>query len=135
MSDQWYLWWSVLSTIIGLFVTVCIISTAQIRILVRKLKITRKSKYNVTRDLEVLEREVMTRKDITSTSNKTWAHRVESINVQDQLQNPEQHDLQTHDYAQEFHTLAPIYPGVATPPLCIQLPKLYCTNYQRVHRG
>ena len=83
MSDQWYLWWSVLSTIIRLFVTVCIISTVQIRTLARKLKITRKSKDNVTKDLEVLEREITTRKDIPSTSNKTWAHRVDSMKIQD----------------------------------------------------
>ena len=73
--------------------TVCIISMERICILTRKLRITRKSIDNVARDLAVLERKVMTRKDIASTSNKTWARRVDSMKVSDPSQNSEQHGL------------------------------------------
>ena len=38
------------------------------------------------------------------------------MKIQDQSQILEQHDLLTHDNAQEFHTPAPIYPGVPTLP-------------------
>ena len=116
-TDHWYLIWSFLSTIIGLFMTACIISTARIHILARKLKITRRSKGNITKDLEVLERDITTRKDIACTSNKIWAHKVESMKIQDPPQILEQHDLQSKDKTQEFKTPINIYPGIhALPP-------------------
>ena len=84
MSDHWYLWLNTLSMVIGLLVVKECISIAGICTLARKLKITRKSKDTITRDLEILEGEVTTRKDIVSTSQKTWAHQVDSIKVKDQ---------------------------------------------------
>ena len=60
--------------VIGLLVVTGCLSTVRIRILARKLKITWKSRDTVTKDLEILEREVTTRRDIATTSQITWAH-------------------------------------------------------------
>ena len=89
-TDHWYLIWYILSTIIGLFMTACILNSVWVHILPKKLKIMRKSKENITRDRKVCEREITTRKNIACTSNTTWAHRVESMKTQDPQQNPEQ---------------------------------------------
>ena len=73
--------------------TACILNSVWVRILARKLKIRRRRKDIITKDLEVLEREITTTRDIACTSNTTWAHRVESMKTQDPKQDPEQQDL------------------------------------------
>ena len=78
-------------------VTGCI-STSRIWILTKKLKITRRLKDTITKDFEILKREITTKKEIASTSNWTWTHRVESTKIQDSLSKArEAQNLQKQD--------------------------------------